>query len=247
MDNIFSTYRSVDPVPQFIDNTEEPLPNYNPLQENPLFGLLNNIDRKISKSKKDQKQDITDWFSNYSIIKDNSNKNTNTRSMNYTGVKGFENFNKAYDNVEKKNPEAKNYRKFLTDMAYKESGFNSAIQNRAGAPAYGYFQFMQDGNKWNNITHYAGVDIDTFRSNPELQIEAAIKLAKDFEKGFSQEDINKASSMGYSKWALLGGAWLAGNGGVKRFLAGKGNPSDRKWSKSGAGTSVKARMDEFNY
>ena len=44
---------------------------------------------------------------------------------------------------------------------------------------------MQDGKKWDNITKYAGTDIETFRNNPELQIEAAIKLAKAFEKGFT--------------------------------------------------------------
>lgn len=48
--------------------------------------------------------------------------------------------------------------------------------------------------------------------------------------------------MGYNKWALLAGAWLAGNGGVRTFLRGQGNPNDKKWSKSGAGVSVKDRM-----
>ena len=66
--------------------------------------------------------------------------------------KGLAAFNKAYDEVEASNPEAKKYRQFLTKMAEQESGFNSAIQNRAGAPAYGYFQFMQDDKKYNNIS-----------------------------------------------------------------------------------------------
>lgn len=172
-----------------------------------------------------------------------------TNKVTYTpkAYKGLAEFNKAYDEVEKSNPEAKKYRQFLTKMAEQESGFNSAIQNRAGAPAYGYFQFMQDDKKYNNIRQYAGTDIETFRSNPKLQIEAAIKLAKSFENGFSKEDLELAKKNGYSTWGLLGGAWLAGNGGVRKFLQGKGNPSDRHWSKEGKGTDVAARIKAFNF
>lgn len=161
--------------------------------------------------------------------------------------KGLAAFNKAYDEVEASNPEAKKYRQFLTKMAEQESGFNSAIQNRAGAPAYGYFQFMQDDKKYNNIRQYADTDIETFRNNPKLQIEAAIRLAKSFEKGFSKEDLELANKNGYSTWGLLGGAWLAGNGGVRKFLRGQGNPSDRHWSKEGKGTDVATRIKAFNF
>ena len=161
--------------------------------------------------------------------------------------KGLAAFNKAYDEVEASNPEAKKYRQFLTKMAEQESGFNSAIQNRAGAPAYGYFQFMQDDKKYNNIRQYADTDIETFRNNPKLQIEAAIKLAKSFEKGFGKEDLELANKNGYSTWGLLGGAWLAGNGGVRKFLRGQGNPSDRHWSKEGKGTDVATRIKAFNF
>lgn len=167
--------------------------------------------------------------------------------FNITPSKGLDEFNKWYDEVEKENPEAKNYRQFLTKMAEQESGFNSRIQNRAGAPAYGYFQFMQDGKKYNNISAYAGTDIETFRNNPKLQIQAAIKLAKSFERGFSKQDLELAAQKGYTKFGLLGGAWLAGNGGVRRFLQGLSNPSDKHWSKSGAGTSVADRIAMFNF
>lgn len=167
--------------------------------------------------------------------------------FNITPSKGLDEFNKWYDEVEKENPEAKNYRQFLTKMAEQESGFNSRIQNKAGAPAYGYFQFMQDGKKYNNISAYAGTDIETFRNNPKLQIQAAIKLAKSFERGFNKQDLELAAQKGYTKFGLLGGAWLAGNGGVRRFLQGLGNPSDKHWSKSGAGTSVADRIAMFNF
>lgn len=167
--------------------------------------------------------------------------------FNIRPSKGLDEFNKWYDEVEKEDPEAKHYRQFLTKMAEQESGFNSAIQNRAGAPAYGYFQFMQDGKKYNNITAYAGTDIETFRNNPKLQIKAAIKLAKSFERGFNKKDLELAAQKGYTKFGLLGGAWLAGNGGVRKYLQGLANPSDRHWSKSGSGTDVASRIQMFNF
>lgn len=167
--------------------------------------------------------------------------------FNIKPSKGLDEFNKWYDEVEKEDPEAKHYRQFLTKMAEQESGFNSAIQNRAGAPAYGYFQFMQDGKKYNNITAYAGTDIETFRNNPKLQIKAAIKLAKSFERGFNKKDLELAAQKGYTKFGLLGGAWLAGNGGVRKYLQGLANPSDRHWSKSGSGTDVASRIQMFNF
>lgn len=172
---------------------------------------------------------------------------SNIKAPGFPKIKGSTEFEQAYDEVEKTNPEARKYRAFLTRMAQKESGFNKSIQNRAGAPAYGYFQFMQDGKKYNNISKYAGTDIETFRNNPKLQIEAAIKLAKSFEKGFSKEDRELAKKQGFTTFGLLGGAWLAGNEGVRKFLKGQGNPSDRHWSKEGKGTSVADRIREFNF
>lgn len=167
--------------------------------------------------------------------------------FNIKPSKGLDEFNKWYDEVEKEDPEAKHYRQFLTKMAEQESGFNSAIQNKAGAPAYGYFQFMQDGKKYNNISAYAGTDVDTFRNNPKLQIKAAIKLAKQFERGFNKQDLELAAQKGYTKFGLLGGAWLAGNGGVRKYLQGLANPSDKHWSKSGSGTDVASRIQMFNF
>lgn len=167
--------------------------------------------------------------------------------FNIKPSKGLDEFNRWYDEVEQEDPEAKNYRQFLTKMAEQESGFNSAIQNRAGAPAYGYFQFMQDGKKYNNISAYAGTDVDTFRNNPKLQIKAAIKLAKQFERGFNKQDLELAAQKGYTKFGLLGGAWLAGNGGVRKYLQGLANPSDKHWSKSGSGTDVASRIQMFNF
>lgn len=167
--------------------------------------------------------------------------------FNIKPSKGSDEFNRWYDEVEQEDLEAKSYRQFLTKMAEQESGFNSAIQNKAGAPAYGYFQFMQDGKKYNNISAYAGTDVETFRNNPKLQIKAAIKLAKQFERGFNKQDLELAAQKGYTKFGLLGGAWLAGNGGVRKYLQGLANPSDKHWSKSGSGTDVASRIQMFNF
>ena len=95
---------------------------------------------------------------------------------------------------------------FFSLLAKKESGYNSEIQNLQGAPAYGYFQFMQDGERWNNIRDYAGVDIDTFRRSPEIQIQAAHKLANAFLSGFRDKDRARARELGYTDSALLAGA-----------------------------------------
>lgn len=165
---------------------------------------------------------------------------------NYSKYVGFNGFNKAYDEVEKEMPEAKQYRSLLTKLAKHESGFNAKVQNKAGAPAYGYFQFMQDGKRWNNITKYSGLSIDEFRNNPKEQIKAAIKLAKSFMSSFSQEDINKAKSMGISMSGMIGGAWLGGTGGVKKALNGI-DSSDKHWSKDGkTGSSVMECFKRYN-
>lgn len=141
----------------------------------------------------------------------------------------------------------KNKYSFFRKLAEKESGFNHRIQNLQGAPAYGYFQFMQDGKRWNNISKFANTDIETFRNNPEVQIKAAHKLADNFMNSFSDRDIARARELGYSDSALVAGAWLAGTGGVKKFLHSGISLNDKHWSKDGkTGTDVATRMKEFN-
>ena len=56
----------------------------------------------------------------------------------YSGAK-YESFTKAYKNSGV-DPSRFN---FFSKLAHKESNFDHYVQNRAGAPAYGYFQFMQ--------------------------------------------------------------------------------------------------------
>lgn len=169
-----------------------------------------------------------------------------SKQENYSKYVGFNAFNKAYDEVEKEMPEAKQYRAFLTKIAQHESAFNASVQNKQGAPAYGYFQFMQDGKKWNNISKYSGLSIEEFRKNPKEQIKAAVRLAKAFQSQFSQEDINKARSQGITMSGMLGGAWLGGAGGVKKALNGI-DSSDKHWSKDGkTGSSVIECFKRYN-
>lgn len=161
-------------------------------------------------------------------------------------------FNSAYDEVIKKDSGAVNYRKFLTQVAERESGFRQKVQNKAGAPAWGYFQFMQsEDGKYNNIKHYANTDIQSFLDNPQLQIESAIKLVKDFEKSITRHDKLKAKMKGLDldsekgKNAALHAMWLAGPGGFRKWLNGE-NPSDKKWSKNNQGTSVDELIKKYN-
>ena len=152
-------------------------------------------------------------------------------------------FDSAYDAVEAQYPIASKYRTLLTLIAEQESGFNPHAKN-PNAPAYGYFQFMQ-GDRWNNISEYAGVDINTFLNNPEIQIKAAVDLAQAFENSFTEEDIKKAESLGYGMDSMIAGAWLAGAGGVKKFIWEGINRDDKHWSPEGAGVSVKQIMDKY--
>lgn len=155
--------------------------------------------------------------------------------------KGSAEFNKHFDNVAKSHPEILGYKKFLAKTAEQESGFNSYVQNKAGAPCYGYFQM-----KASNIKQ-AGMTVESFRRSPEAQILAAYGLAKRFESGFSQKDRDLAAQKGYTKFGLLGGAWLGGNAGMRKVLNGTGNPTDKRWSQGRFGTSVKDRSNMFNF
>ena len=179
-------------------------------------------------------------------IQDSKSENAGSKIDMTNPSKGTEEFNRIYDEVEREYPEAAKYRAFLTTVAKYESGFNSKAKNK-NAPAWGYFQFMQDDNKYNNIKTYAGVDTQTFLNNPKLQIIAAINLAKSMEKGFSKEDMAAAKSKGITKWGMLGGAWLGGNGGLRRYLLNNENISDKHWSPNNSGIDMINQIKRYNF
>ncbi len=182
------------------------------------------------------------WSDYWSAWSDTSAK---PKAASYSGS-NFEKFKKAYTD----SGVSQNEFDFWASLADHESGFDNRIQNRAGAPAYGYFQFMEgkSGKKiWDNITKFAGVDIETFRNNPVLQIQAAHKMKDKILEGFSDVDKKRAQELGYTNSALVRGAWLAGVKGVKRFLHQGINASDNHWDKKNhRGSNVKAAMDAGN-
>lgn len=188
----------------------------------------NKPESKENESKEDFKEDSKDEKKNPKIT--------------YKG-KGFDDFK---ENYKKAGIDPAKF-DFFASIAKHESNFNPTVQNKAGAPAFGYFQFMQDGKKWNNISKFAGVDIQTFRNNPILQIKAAEKLANAFLSQFTEEDKKRARELGYSDSALVRGAWMGGVGGVRNFLYKGINASDNHWDKkTGKGSNVKAAMDRGN-
>lgn len=133
-------------------------------------------------------------------------------------------------------------RGILTHLAQVESTFDSTRKNPK-APAYGYFQFMQglyNGNNHDNIRKHAGVDIDTFRRSPILQIRAANSLANEFLSIFGKSNIERLHKLGWTDNAILAGAWLGGPKNVMRYAFRGIDTSD-------GADSVGKRMKKFNY
>lgn len=180
-------------------------------------------------------------------VKENPVKKVINKAPTFKISKGLRDFSTNYNEALKVGgDEAKQLqsrRTLLTHIAQIESGFNSFIQNRSGAPAYGYFQFMQGnykGKNYNNVGLYGGVDLNTFRNSPVLQIRAANKLANSFIQSFSKTELNRLHNMGWTDNAIIAGCWLGGPGGVRAYAFNNNNRSD-------GATTVGARMKAFNY
>ena len=181
------------------------------------------------------------------VKKKNPVKRVINTAPTFKASKGLNQFNFNYNEALKvggnEAAQLQSRRALFTHLAQMESGFNSAIQNRGGAPAYGYFQFMQGnyrGKNYNNVGLFSGVDLNTFRNSPVLQIRAANKLANSFMSSFSKTELNRLHSMGWTDNAIIAGCWLGGPGGVRAFAFNNQNRSD-------GATSVGARMKLFNY
>lgn len=156
--------------------------------------------------------------------------------------KGTDAFEKALDEAIKINPEVAKYREFLVRTAKRESGFNSYIQNTTGAPYYGYFQMGQK-----EIKATTNLSVKEFRNDPVAQILGAVKLYNMNLQSLKKLGVyNLGKQKGYSDDALVSGAWLAGPGGVKKYLLKKGDPSDSHWYKNNkGGTSVSKIMNNW--
>jgi hypothetical protein len=217
-------------------------PTYDSTPELPMDRLAR-LERYVYNRDSDSSEDTTEApTATFRWHYDPETKSTVSSIAAPTGA-GSQEFERAYDEVEKLDPEAKNRRTLLTQLAKAESGFVKDVQNRGGAPAYGYFQFMQGnyrGKNYNNIGTYAGTDIATFRKDAKLQIQAANKLAKQFISSFSQSELDRMHKMGWTDNAIIAGSWLGGPGGVRSYVF---NNSDRD---DGA-TSISKRMKQFNF
>ena len=98
------------------------------------------------------------------IVKEKEVKEKEVKNVNIpTGTKTF---NDAFDIVQRKHPEIKKYRSFLTKLAHRESGFNpkAGANNKVGT-ALGYFQLIPSNRQ--------GISYEKFVSDPVLQIETA--------------------------------------------------------------------------
>ncbi len=167
-----------------------------------------------------------------SITNQTSQDNSKIKE-DYSKFNGYQQFNRAYDKVEAYNPDASKYRSLLTKIASIESSFRPGVVNKIGAA--GYFQFIDSTR--NGIMKKIGKSTNkqTFLNNPELQILAAIELAKEFENSFGSEYLRLASQKGHTLNGLISGAWLGGVGGVKRYLKSGKDSSD-------GGTTISKRI-----
>lgn len=235
-DDLFTTYSSLDPPPikrKTEDLTKldlkETYPNlysYNTIIE--PTDNINNTDITWNLEQKDQLSFQPDK-PQFSAIKER----TSEKQKNSNNLKGSQGFEKAFNEALKINPNISKYKNFLVKTAKRESGFNSKIQNSAGAPYYGYFQMGK-----NEIAITTKMTVEQFRNDPVAQILGACKLYEMNLKTIKKIGIyNIGKERGYSDDALVAGAWMGGPGGVKKYLLGLGDPSDSHWYKGGKGGS----------
>ena len=238
LSDLLVSYKQLE-VPTTNTNVPElPLTRFDRLQQ-----YISNRDSDTTPSEQTTKQTPASTFMWYYNPDSKSTTSTTVSSTTASPITGSQEFEKAYDEVERLDPETKNRRALLTRIAKAESSFNKGIQNRGGAPAYGYFQFMQGkyrGKNYNNIGIYAGTDINTFRNSAKLQIQAANKLAKSFISSFSQNELDRMHKMGWTDNAIIAGAWLGGPNGVRNYVFKNRDAND-------GATAISQRMKQFNF
>lgn len=162
--------------------------------------------------------------------------------LEFTSEPGNDKFREYYLKAVGKEDDMYN---FLSKVAHYESGYNPTAKN-PNAPAYGYFQFMQDGVNYKNITDYGDVDIDTFLNTPEIQINAARSLADTFLKSLKKVDLEKMYEKGITRSGALGAMWLAGYGGFKKYLYHDKDLSDSHWYSNGEGVKISDQIKRYN-
>lgn len=245
----WATYENVNP-PQIDSNFFNNQPKLEDFYENPIYETfiqsvpqyqpeVKVISDSVETSEQTPEQD--NKTKKIKKAKEIETERTQPRE-DYKKYKGFDQFMQAYNQALKVNPNISKYKDFLIRTAKRESGFNSYIQNSAGAPYYGYFQMGKDAIKLTS-----NLSVEQFRNDPVAQILAACKLYEynlTTIKKIGVYDIGKQK--GYSDDALVAGSWMGGPGGVKKYLLGKGDPSDSHWYKNkNAGSSVGKIMNNW--
>lgn len=145
-------------------------------EESPSFDIESGVDYEYDFAAKEKIISMP-LSSNYS---NNTSSKSSNREFNYYSEKYFAS-----------HPEDRKYQQFLTEWAKKETNFRN-IQNTAGHPAYGYFQF------WH--TNLNDTTPENFIKDPMAQFKKAVEYAKKSEQVYNtkyskQTDWNKAAVM----------------------------------------------------
>lgn len=200
---------------------------------NNIIEDIPNTDDNLIEEHEYKKENKTKKENNKNQIKMENNENK-------TKIKTNTSFEQAYNEAVMIDPEVSKYREFLVRTAKRESNFKN-IQNTAGAPYYGFFQMGKD-----QIKATLGISVEEFIKDPVKQILGAVKLYKiNLKTAKATGTYDLCKKQGYSDDAIIAGAWLGGVGGVKKYITGKGNPSDSHWYGGKSGTSVGKVMNNW--
>lgn len=237
-DDLFTTYSSLDPPPikrKTDDLTKLDLKEIDPNSyKRDMVATIDSPDINWSL----EQEETYNLFSFQTDEPEFGNKKQNSNSTQknleeHMILKGSKSFEEAFEKALQINPNIAKYKNFLVKTAKRESGFNSYIQNTAGAPYYGYFQMGK-----NEIAMTTKMSVEQFRNDPVAQILGACKLYDMNLKTIKKLGVYELGrEKEYSDDALVAGAWMGGPGGVKKYLLGLGDPSDSHWYKNGKGGS----------
>ena len=202
--DLFVSYNQVQ-APSYL---ESPQIEYTPIGEE----LTNqeNLDRIQSRNQKKE------GFAGWNPLEQNTSEDNSTNTS-HIPAKGSKSFNLAMTSQLAKHPEDAKYRQTLTEIAAKESNFNSTVKN-AKSSASGYFQFINSTRK-----QYAPhLTKEQFLNNPEEQISAAVKLLK------ANRNISSkfANLRGLSQLQIDYGMWFSPAALSQYLKTGKSNFKD---------------------
>ena len=202
--DLFVSYNQVQ-APSYL---ESPQVEYTPIGEE--LANQENLDRIQSRNQKKE------GFAGWNPLEQNTSED-NLTNTSHIPAKGSKSFNLAMTSYLAKHPEDAKYRQTLTEIAAKESNFNSTVKN-AKSSASGYFQFINSTRK-----QYAPhLTKEQFLNNPEEQISAAVKLLK------ANRNISSkfANLRGLSQLQIDYGMWFSPAALSQYLKTGKSNFKD---------------------